>query len=132
MDADGQRISLVAFDSLTQILADLDRLSSAIQSLIHEIHLLLLKKVEFGDTLPGILVSLGYLVERLEQNTAKIRRFMFEFIRMLYRVTTVMHRNVVAEHISLTKIMGDIYEERGKADEMNCYKIKQTENPNEK
>lgn len=127
MEAVGDRNSVIAFETLSQILLDLDHLSSAIQNLIHEIHLLLLKKVDFGDSLPGILVSLGYLVERLEKNTNKIRGFMFEFIRTLYRVMTVMHHNSIEEHISLTKIMSDIYEERKEMSEANCYVARQNE-----
>ena len=103
--------SLVTLDSLSQIMAELDELSSEIQRLIQNIHLLLMKKVEFGDTLAQILIALAYFVERIEQDMAKVRRFMFEFIRTLYRVLTVMHRNLIAEHISLTSVMNDIDEE---------------------
>jgi NTP pyrophosphatase (non-canonical NTP hydrolase) len=110
LKTDGE-VTFIALDSLSQIMTELDELSSEIQRLIQNIHLLLMKKVEFGDTLAKILIAIGYLVERIEQNLAKIRRFMFEFIRTLYRVMTVMHRNLIAEHISLTKVMSDVYED---------------------
>ena len=113
--------TIIALDSLSQIMTELDELSSEIQRLIQNIHLLLMKKTEFGDTLPKILIAIGYLVERIEENLAKIRRFMFEFIRTLYRVMTVMHRNLIAEHISLTKVMNDVYEDTKELNEAtNC------------
>ena len=103
--------TFIALDSLSQIVTELDELSSEIQRLIQNIHLLLMKKVEFGDTLPKILIAIGYLVERIEINLGTLRRFMFEFTRKLYRVMTVMHRNLIVEHISLTKVMSDVYED---------------------
>jgi NTP pyrophosphatase (non-canonical NTP hydrolase) len=103
--------ALIPLDSLSQIMEELDELSSEIQRLIQNIHLLLMRKVEFGDTLAKILIAIGYLVERIELNLGNLRRFMFEFTRTLYRVMTVMHRNLIAEHISLTKVMSDIYED---------------------
>ena len=103
--------TFIALDSLSQIMTELDDLSSEIQRLIQNIHLLLMKKVEFGDTLAKILIAMGYLVERIEINLGTLRRFMFEFTRTLYRVMTVMHRNLIAEHISLTKVMSDVYED---------------------
>jgi NTP pyrophosphatase (non-canonical NTP hydrolase) len=103
--------AFIPLDSLSQIMEELDELSSEIQRLIQNIHLLLMRKVEFGDTLAKILIAIGYLVERIELNLGNLRRFMFEFTRTLYRVMTVMHRNLIAEHISLTKVMSDIYED---------------------
>lgn len=70
-----------------------------------------MKKVEFGDSLAKILIAIGYLVERIEDNLAKIRCFTFEFVRLLYRAVTVLHRNVTAEHLSLVNTMTNIYEE---------------------
>ena len=106
-----EKVTFIALDSISQIMMELDELSSEIQHMIQNIHLLLMKKFEFGDTLATILIAIGYLVERIELNLAKIRRFMFEFTRVLYRVMTVMHRNLIAEHISLTRVMSDIYED---------------------
>jgi NTP pyrophosphatase (non-canonical NTP hydrolase) len=103
--------AFIPLDSLSQIMEELDELSSEIQRLIQNIHLLLMRKVEFGDTLAKILIAIGYLVERIELNLGNLRRFMFEFTRTLYRVMTVMHRNLIADHISLTKVMSDIYED---------------------
>lgn len=128
MDLNRDEVSLIALDSLSQIMVELDVLSSEIQRLIQNIHLLLMKKVEFGDTLAQILIALRYLVERIEQNMAKVRRFMFEFIRTLYRVMTVMHRNVIAEHISLTKAMTDVYEDTKELNEERNLKMRSCQN----
>lgn len=111
MESNTEDVGLTALDSFSQIMLELDELSSEIQRLIQNIHLFLMKKVEFGDTLAKILIAIGYLVERIELSLAKLRRFMFEFIRTLYRVMTVMHRNLLAEHASLTQVMNDVYEE---------------------
>ena len=122
MDPKTDEATFLALDSLSVIMEELDELSSEIQRLIQNIHLLLMKKAEFGDLLANLLIAIGYLVERIEQNLAKIRRFMFEFIRMLYRVMTVMHRNLIAEHISLTKVMSDFYEDCKELNEAQSYK----------
>ena len=122
MDSKTDEATFLALDSLSVIMAELDELSSEIQRLIQNIHLLLMKKAEFGDILANLLIAIGYLVERIEQNLAKIRRFMFEFIRMLYRVMTVMHRNLIAEHISLTKVMSDFYEDSKELNEAQSHK----------
>lgn len=122
MNSKKDEATFLALDSLSVIMAELDELSSEIQRLIQNIHLLLMKKAEFGDILANLLVAIGYLVERIEQNLAKIRRFMFEFIRMLYRVMTVMHRNLIAEHISLTKVMSDFYEDTKELNEAQSHK----------
>ena len=122
MDPKTDEATFLALDSLSVIMEELDELSSEIQRLIQNIHLLLMKKAEFGDLLANLLIAIGYLVERIEQNLAKIRRFMFEFIRMLYRVMTVMHRNLIAEHISLTKVMSDFYEDCKELNEAQSYR----------
>ena len=119
-----ESVSVVALDSLSQIMSELDELSSEIQRLIQNIHLLLMTKVDFGDTLAKILIAIGYLVERIEINLAKVRRFMFEFIRTLYRVMTVLHRNLRAEHISLTKVMVEVYEDTKELEEARGIKMK--------
>ena len=122
MDSKTDEVTFLALDSLSLIMAELDELSSEIQRLIQNIHLLLMKKVDFGDILAKLLIAIGYLVERIELNLAKIRRFMFEFIRTLYRVMTVMHRNLIAEHISLTKVMSDFYDDTKELNEARNHK----------